>query len=378
MNILEVCLSPSFGGLEIHMRDFSRWLAAREGAKLHLAVLDNSRIDQSLRDLGSPTLRFTSPAGAFPLGKARRLAHFIDEAGIDVLHVHWKDDLPLAALAKRMARQRLRLVHTRQMSLPGRKFDPYHRMIYRSVDCFIAITRLIAVQAEKNLPIPPEKLCQIYYGVQVPELEAGRSAGIRRELGLEGKFVVGVIGRVTEPKGQHLLVEAIEILRSEGIPAVGLVVGEPFEKPYVERLTSMIRERKLAEHIRFMPFHPKPDEIMSACDVVALTTKAETFGLVLVEAMQCGVAVVGSNAEGVPEIIDDAKTGLLFEPWDAASLASALRRLFSDPALRRRLAEEGMRKARSNFAAGVQYEKFYAALRGDVSLALLEEHRLDP
>ena len=364
MNILEFCLSPSFGGLEIHMRDLSLWLAAREGAKLHLAVLDGSRLDESLRHLGCPTLRFASPAGAFPLGKARRVAQFIDEAGIDVLHLHWKDDLPVASLAKRIARRPVRLVHTRQMSLPGRKFDPYHRMIYGSLDCFIAITRSIAAQAQKNLPIPASKIRQIYYGVQLPDVNAGRSAEVRKQLGLDDAFVVGVVGRVTEPKGQHLLVEAIAMLRSEGIPAAGLIVGEPFEKPYLERLISLARDRKLSEHIRFMAFHPHPYEIMSACDVVALTTKAETFGLVLVEAMQCGIAVVGSNAEGVPEIIDDGHTGLLFESWNAHSLATALRRLFREPGLRRRLAEEGMRKARLDFDARLQYEKFYEALRG--------------
>lgn len=364
MNILEICLSPSFGGLEIHMRDFSRWLAGRKGTKLHLAVADGSRVDRSLRDLGIPTLRFDSPVGAFPLWKARYLARFIDGAEIDVLHVHWKDDLPLAALAKRIARRPVRLVHTRQMSLPGRKFDPYHRLIYGSLDCFIAITRSIAAQAEKNLPIPPEAICQIYYGVHLPDVTDGRSVELRKELGLEGKFVVGVVGRVTEPKGQHLLIEAIDRLRSQGVPAAGLIVGEPFEESYVEKLNAMVRDRSLSEHIRFMAFHPKPYEVMSACDVVALTTRAETFGLVLVEAMQCGIAVVGSNAEGVPEIIDDGRTGLLFEPWDAASLAEALGKLFHDSALRRRLAQEGMRRARSSFDAQTQYEKFYAALRG--------------
>jgi L-malate glycosyltransferase len=364
MNILELCLSPSFGGLEIHMRDFSRWLERRGDVSLHFAVRLGSRIDQSLQDLARPTLRFPDQGRTFPIWKARWLASFIAEHSVDVIHVHWKDDLPLAALAKRLSARPVRLIHTRQMSLPGRKFDPYHRFVYSSLDGFIAITRSIAAQAEKNLPIPKDRIHQIYYGVDVPPADPDGVARLRRELGLEGKFVVGVVGRVTEPKGQHLLIQAIDLLRGKGVQVHGLIVGEPFEETYMDRLKTAVREHALSDQVAFMPFHPKPYEIMRCFDVLALTTRAETFGLVLVEAMHCGVAVIGSDAEGVPEIIDDGQTGLLFKTSDAGSLAAAIRKLWEAPDLRRRLAEAGRTKARKDFDAAIQYEKFYRILCG--------------
>ncbi len=362
--ILELCLSPSFGGLEIHMRDFSRWLAERKDVTLHIALQRGSRIEQSLADLTPQGIVFPSHAGKLPVRKARRLAHYIDKHAVDVVHVHWKNDLPLAALAKRMVRRSVRLVHTRQMSLPGKKRDPYHSAIYRSLDCLIAITREVARQAESNLPIPRERIRQIYYGVARPSVDPQAIVDIRRSLQLEGHFVVGVVGRITEPKGQHLLIEAVDALSSMGHRVMGLIVGEPFEPPYVERLRRMVTERSLTDRIRFMPFHPRPAEVMSACDVVALTTRSETFGLVLVEAMRCGVAVVGSRAEGVPEIIDDGKTGLLFTPGDANSLADAIGRLADDTVLVQRLALAGKRSADERFDQTVQFEKFYAALCG--------------
>jgi len=364
MNILELCLSPSFGGLEIHMRDLSRWLAGRTDAALHLAVAEGSRIDESLRGLQRPTLSFSTQAGKLPLRSALRLARFVDRHAIDVVHVHWKDDLPLAAIAKRMARRRVRLVHTRQMSMPGRKKDPYHRLIYRSLDCFIAITRFVAAQAARNLPIPEDRIVQIYYGVDIPPVRPEAVLALKQKLNLQGNMVVGVVGRVTELKGQHLLIEAVDRLRSDGLHVDALIVGEPFEHSYVERLRTMVRDRGLTDQIRFEAFHPNPQEIMSCCDIVALTTKAETFGLVLVEAMHCGVAVIGSDAEGVPEIIDDGKTGLLFEPGSAESLARSIRTLLEDVALRHRLALAGKAKAKAAFSRETQYEKFYAALQG--------------
>lgn len=364
MNVLELCLSPSFGGLEIHMRDFSRWLAGRTDVALHLAVAEGSRIDESLRTLQRPTLKFLTQAGRLPFRSALRLARFIDGHAIDVVHVHWKDDLPLAAIAKRMSRRSVRLVHTRQMSMPGQKRDPYHRLIYRSLDCFIAITRFVAAQAARNLPIPKDRIVQIYYGVDVPPVKPETVLALKQKLNLEGNLVVGVVGRVSEFKGQHLLIEAVNRLRSDGLRVDALIVGEPFEQSYVERLKTMVRDRGLTDQIRFEPFYPNPQEIMSCCDIVALTTKAETFGLVLVEAMQCGVAVIGSDAEGVPEIIDDGKTGLLFEPGSVESLARSIRTLLEDPALRHRLALAGKAKAKTAFSSATQNEKFYAALRG--------------
>ncbi|MBE0558161.1 MAG: glycosyltransferase family 4 protein [Proteobacteria bacterium] len=345
------------------MRDFSRWLARRDDASLHLAVRRDSRIDESLQELGRPTISFAGQGGALPFVKGRRLARFVDEHAIDTIHVHWKDDLPLVALAKKMAKRPVRLVHTRQMSLPGRKMDPYHRYVYGSLDSFIAITRTIAAQAANNLPINKEKIVQIYYGVEIPHTDPESADRLRRELSLEGKFVVGVVGRVTEPKGQHLLIEAIDQLRSQGIQVHGLIVGEAFEEPYVERLNTMVREKELSDQVQFMAFQAKPYAIMRCLDVLALTTKSETFGLVLVEAMQCGLAVIGSNAGGVPEIIDDGQTGFLFEPWNAASLASSIRQLYEHPDVRHRFAAAGKVKARTAFDAGQQNEKFYAALR---------------
>jgi glycosyltransferase involved in cell wall biosynthesis len=364
-NILELCLSSSFGGLEIHMRDFSRWLSQQSDATLHLAVRRDSRIHESLKELSVAVMAFASSGGAFPVLKARKLARFIDEHNIDVVHVHWKNDLALGALAKRLSRRRPSLVHTRQMSLPGKKFDPYHRFIYGSLDRFIAITQLIARQAELNLPMARERIRQISYGVHVPAVAPEVAGQIRASLDLEGKFVVGVVGRIAELKGQHLLIEAIDLLRKKEVVIYGVIMGEPFDRKYANDLRILVEEKQLANQVRFLEFHPRPYEVMSCFDVLALTSKHETFGLVLVEAMHCGVAVIGSNAEGVPEIIDNELTGLLFHPWTASALADAIERLQSDGDLRMALAQAGQSKAKSLFESTIQYKRFYAALRGE-------------
>jgi glycosyltransferase involved in cell wall biosynthesis len=75
----------------------------------------------------------------------------------------------------------------------------------------------------------------------------------------------------------------------------------------------------------------------------------ETFGLVLPEAMRAGIAVIGSNAGGVPEIIEHGKTGLLFEPKNTDDLKAQILKLCSDRNLLEKLAAQGMAKANTVF-----------------------------
>lgn len=364
MNILELCLSPDFGGLEIHMRDLTNWLAQRNDCSVFIAVQNNSRIHNALASLNLPTFLFPRKCGKLPFVSARRLAKLIEQNDIDVVHVHWKYDLPLAALAKRFIGKPFKLIHTRQMNMPGKKFDPYHKFIYGSVDAFIAITKYLQRQAWENLPIPPGRIFQIYNGIEQPaQLPANTVAKLKQKFHIGSNFTVGLLGRISEYKGQHLLIEALEKLRSEGIKIHALIVGEPFEPGYAQKLERYVNERGLAQQIRFMAFYEKPIELISCLDALVLTTKKETFGLVLIEAMHAGVPVIGSEAGGVPEIIDHQRTGLLFKSWDADSLAEQVKKLFRDEQLRKKLAVAGREKAREMFDAETQYGKLLTLMK---------------
>ena len=96
---------------------------------------------------------------------------------------------------------------------------------------------------------------------------------------------------------------------------------------------------------------------MPCFDAVVLATKCETFGLVLPEAMRAGVAVIGSNCGGVPEIIIHEKTGLLFESENVDDLTAQISNIASDRSFCKKLAKAGKEDADKRFSEEKHFEK---------------------
>ncbi len=121
------------------------------------------------------------------------------------------------------------------------------------------------------------------------------------------------------------------------------------EHGYRDHLAQQATGLGVSEQIHFLDFVDKPQAIMQLCNCIVLATYMETFGLVLPEAMRAGIAVIGSNAGGVPEIIEHGKTGLLFEPKNADDLKEQILKLYTDRNLLEKLAAQGMKKADTEF-----------------------------
>ncbi len=357
MRILELCLSRDLGGLELYAYRCTEALAGTD----HVVgvIHPQGRLRGYFEKAKLPVLFMRHRFRPLPLLAARRLARIIDREAIEVIHVHHGKDLPLAAFAKAMSRRKPALVYTRQMQLTRPKQDAYHRFLYRQLDRLLTITEALAASARDRLPASDrQKVATLYYGVKAPTatLTPDERRRIRAEWGLpEDGFVVGLFGRKEEAKGQHLLLEALAQLRGRGVTVCAILVGHAMNPAYAGRLEDMVKTLGLESQVAFRDFVDAPQRWMQACDCVALTTYEETFGLVLAEAMRAGVAVLGSNSGGVPEIIEHEHSGLLFTPGDSAALAEQLLRLQADEELRENLARQGKEKADRLFVEGPHY-----------------------
>lgn len=358
MNIIELCTSKGWGGLEIYALQVSKWFRQNQH-DCYAVIAPDSLIAKRLAGSDIETTLIKPWFRLLPWLAALRLARLIDQRQVDILHVHWTRDLILAALAKRLARHPVKLVFIRHMALTRHKRDFYHRFIYHSIDRFLVITKKLYAEAKQFLPVSEDKLQLLYHGVaDFDAVDQTHCDGFFAENQLQdARFRILLPGRIEHYKGQHTLVEAVIKLHKEGIDADLVILGHIMDEGYFKGLQQQIVAAGLEQKIHYLGFVEQPTLIYGCFDLVVLTTYAETFGLVLVEAMKSGVAVIGTDAGGVPEIIEHEKTGMLYEPGNTSELADCVKKMIKEPAWRAQLASAGKAYADQTFSEQAHYAK---------------------
>lgn len=162
---------------------------------------------------------------------------------------------------------------------------------------------------------------------------------------------VALVGRLSPRKGTDVALEAVALLRSDGLDVRLELYGTPFSgyEWFEEQLRSRASQPDLAGAVTFHGYVNPVWAAVAAADVVVVPSRTEPFGNVAVEAMLVGRPVVASRVQGLAEIVEDGSSGLLVDPGDAAGLAGALRTLRQDPASARRLAAAATQRARELF-----------------------------
>ena len=360
MKVAILCLSPGIGGLELYaVREYQA--LSRQGVECIAIVAKGSPLAQRFLDAQIEVCYLDVSSRKLPLLAAGKLANLLRKHDVDILHMHWAKDLVLATLTKK--RYPFSLVYTRHMEITRPKKDFLHRIQYQAVDKFLTITEAMRQQALDYLPLEESHIQCLYLGVRAPESDIPREDFFAEEHFPRRTLNLALFGRVEHGKGQHLLVEAMLHLLDQGLDLSATLIGHVMDPDYQRKLQTQIDERQLGDRIRFIDFIDQPIDSMANFDVVLLTTYNETFGLVLPEAMRAGVAVIGSNAGGVPEIIDNGENGLLFEAGNSQALAEAIANYYQNPELRQQLALSGREKADNQFAEGVHFQRLYQQLQ---------------
>ena len=366
MNILELCLSSGLGGLELYVYRTSAALCNKHSVTA--VVLQDGKLDNYYREHSEiPRSYLKRKKSPLPISSAMKLAKIIDNNGIDIIHMHWGKDFALAALAKKLSKRKPKLVYTRQMMITRYKNDFYHRFLYAQLDLLLTITQQLESLYDKFTPLDNSRIKTLYYGVKKPEqvLNANQISEARSSKGFsKDDFVVGLFGRLEDGKGQHLLIKALARARDNGQTIKALIVGHEMDAGYLDTLKALADSHGVSDRITYNDFVTNPQELMQICDCLCLTTYEETFGLVLPEAMRAGIAVIGSDRGGVPEIIDHERTGLLFESMNEESLYQQVIRLYEDPELKAGLAEQGKEKADSVFDNDTHFDQLEKILLG--------------
>jgi glycosyltransferase involved in cell wall biosynthesis len=194
---------------------------------------------------------------------------------------------------------------------------------------------------------------------------------------LDGDVRLLLVGRLAHRKGSDVAVEALRLLGERGIGARLTLAGDAAAgyDGYVEGLRDQVTRAGLTDRVTFGGFVPDVWGLHGAADIVLVPSRWEPFGNVAVEGMLAGRPVISSDAQGLPEIVEDTRSGLVVPAGDAVALAGAVERLVADWPWARRLAATGQVRARSRFGTdryARQLQEFIsdqAAERGQSGMA---------
>jgi len=209
---------------------------------------------------------------------------------------------------------------------------------------------------------PREKLLVIPNGVDVARFQ-GRDTSFKEKLGLAPeKPLITTIGRLHEQKGMSYFLRAAASLHHSRPGCHFLVVGAG---PQDEELRTLARQLRIEPHVTFFGRCDDVAPVLKASDVFVLASLWEGMPNVVLEALAAGVPVVATRVEGVTDIIEDGRTGVLVMPRDVPAIVTAVARLLDEPERAARLAEAGRAHVAAHFPLEAMVER-HAALYGDL------------
>jgi glycosyltransferase involved in cell wall biosynthesis len=355
VNLLEFCLSPDLGGLELFMVNCFNDFKTKTNCKIVLAP--NTKLANYIDD----KVYYINRNKFFPIFPAIKLAKFIDKHDIDIIHFHWTRDIATVVLAKILSKKNPKIIQTRNMSMTRFKSDFYHRWLYKNISAMHAVTHQVQTQLEKFIPndIRPN-INMVYMGTKQIITNHDEIKILKEKYNLKDEFIIGIVGRIEEGKGQYLVIEAIKILEQLSIKA--LIVGNTMDDKYLNELKQKTISLGIQDKIIFTGFTKQVDTHMQLFDTNILATPKETFGLVVIEAMINKICMIATNKGGPLEIIDNCVNGLLFDRT-SDDLAIKIKSLYENEQYKNKLALSGYQKAKDMFDRDIQNNKLYNLIK---------------
>jgi N-acetyl-alpha-D-glucosaminyl L-malate synthase BshA len=372
MNIGIVCYA-SVGGSGIIATELGKRLASR-GHRVHVLSSDmpvrfgDYQPGLSLHRVDTPSYPlFREPH--YLLSLANKIVHVAREEHLDIIHAHYA--IPHAT-AGYLARQILaqtsdcgevpRVVttlHGTDITLLGndRSYSEIVAFSIQESDGVTTVSESLKADTYRELGVTRD-IRVIPNFLDCASYQRREVADLRAQLAPNGEKVLIHVSNIRPVKRVPAVIEIFARVRKE-MPAKLLVVGDG---PDVGEASRLARLLGVADDVELLGEQDHVVPLLSAADVFLLPSAQESFGLAALEAMACGVPVVASRIGGLPEVVEDGKTGYLHPLDDLAGMAASTLRILTEPGLHARLSRAAVESARSRFCDTQivpLYEAFY-------------------
>lgn len=308
----------------------------------------------------------------YDIALASKMAEVIKREKLDIIHVHYAIPHAVCAiLAKQMSGTDIKIVttlHGTDITVLG--YDPTMtdaiRFGIEKSDAVTAVSNSL-IQQTFDLISPDQKIIPVYNFIDERVYKRAGAFYLREKLGVQvDEKVVIHVSNFRAVKRVPDVVEAFRLIEQE-VKAKLLLIGDGPEMTIVSKL---VDQYNLRDKVLFLGKQDSLEELYSISDLMLLLSEKESFGLVALEAMACGVPCIGTNIGGIPEVIINGETGYICELGDIRGVAEKAVEILTDEDLHHHLSEQSVTIVNEKFRGDLiveQYENVYfeLLLKGD-------------
>jgi glycosyltransferase involved in cell wall biosynthesis len=377
LSILFFGTQMAIGGAQKVLLDQARWFHSHGHSVTAVFYYDKQGLRAAWEaNLGIPLLTLTRIDGGGLFMKAYalvtglwRLWRLLRQRHFDVVESFTYDSnllaLPLAWLAGVPVR-----IGTHHGIIEGfpRAIERLHTWLVNVgvASVLVSVSNKALEQAEAA-GVRRERMLVIQNGIVPPQADASVVDPTRAELGLRSPdlFLLSV-GRLVYQKGHEFLIDAMPSILQRYPTAKAVICGDGNR---LQSLTAQIRQLGLADSVLLLGNRPDIQRYLNSADIFVLPSRWEGLPVALLEAMGMGLPVVATRVEGVEEVIQDGKQGLLVPPEDSAALAAASLELMGAPETRSQMGTAARRRVEEHYTVDIMCDKYLSLM-----LRLLASH----
>jgi glycosyltransferase involved in cell wall biosynthesis len=291
---------------------------------------------------------------------AGRLAKLLRQERVDLIHAHQYGPFLYGIVARLLWRRPpvLFTEHGRAYpDYPRRKRLVANRLLLERRDRVVGVGQAVRRALIRNEGIPARRVAVIYNGVDLAAFSNGGHPGtVRQELGIaDEELLMLQVARLDYLKDHATAVRTLERVLCHRKARL-VLVGEGPERGMIQEL---VAQHHLAPYVRFLGLRTDVARLLSAADLLLLTSRSEGIPLAVIEAMAAELPVVATRVGGVGEIIEDGRSGFLAPSGDHEALAQQVLRIASDPALGQQLGRCGRERAWALFSEGQMHARYH-------------------
>ena len=359
MRILHLISSTGYDGAENMASELIKQLAIM-GVRNHIGVFYNQ--GKSNKDILSVISDHVENSVVFPCrGKldvrtVMLLHNYIKENNVDIIHSH-KYKTNLYSLLASLGRD-CKLVSTCHNwlgdSVKMRFYEGLDKRILKRFDAVVGVSNEVAGKLIRH--VEKSKIIKIDNGIDITRYCRTKEKNeSKKMLNLEGKNVVGFIGRLSSEKGVTFLIDAVHNLVVKGMDITALIVGDG---EFGQTLKDYAHSLGISDRIIFTGRRDDTPQIYSALDVFILPSLREAFPMVILEAMASSVAVVATKVGDIPVIIEDGVTGILVDPGDADAISKSVGELLLNKEKAENIGKAGLKNVQQKYSSLIMAHKY--------------------